>query len=524
MRDFSPGVVSTVDDTLLPDNILVKSINAYSDEAFNNKLGNLKRRPGYYYIDSTSSKTGQFSDTEAGGLVPAFTKNSIVGLFNGDTTLYAAVNDNTSYNKTVIFYYSSYTWAPITATNTFNKNARIRFEYLGNRIYCVQYGIDMKSFVPGAYVLGTTNCLVGITVSLIKEYQGRLYTAGTFQNDNKVYFSSPVDSSNNITWDTTYGWFKVGLSDMQTITGFEVNNILLIFKLNGMYTYNGVSTQSEPLYNVGALNQEVIQTIKGVTYFAGPVLNTLKIFEYTGSEPVDISTPVKDWLYNYAYEYLVNGAGTYYDMQYLTSSFKDEDNYYISLGDVTYKDGITYSNIVLRFNLTHRSWTVYSFADQVLIGTVLQTRNLRGNTAFNGSSSVKGNLTIIGDDSGTVSTFGTGNTDNGVSIDSELKTKKLNFGSSARIKTIGKFFGYCDGNFAETTVHVIIDGKKPQYVGTFTDKITTFELAEEGREFEFVVLNHGNTLSTLNDTTLGSEAFIFKGFEFPNVDIQEYES
>ncbi len=537
MRNFSNGIDTSAASGLIGPNALRFAINCYIDSV-HGKVGSLTTRYGIKNLGSIDDDIAAVdSDDE------------ICGLGTHESFVVAMVDTNGG--SAYVYYldggggFSDGTWKDTGTTPLAWIGAQTSFCEFVNYLFAAD-GNQFKSIRANTFFTtdwGTTN-LSGApsSIILLEEFQGRLYAAGGYQNQY-LYFSKLPDSSNNITWDTTIDYIIFNATE-DPITALEKNgSLLLIFKEKEMYTWDGQSTQSDPLYNIGAVNQQTVQTIDGNTFFLSQGVKYLTVQVYSGGIPQDISKPVREFLKLTNLINVRDGSTSTNGVASEFGSWKDDKNYYLSICDVTI-DGVIYPNIILSYSLENQSWTIFSIAKKT--GTYnnffkysVQFRNLRQNSSyiFDDVNSQYGTfMTVIGGKPlGTTATENTsiapvywnfysnaGNIPENIDdvgessdnpIDVLIQTHELEYGSRSRLKIINKFNVFASGNYGFVEVSMRVDGGDWIPLGSLTGKTTTFEPGEQGYYFEFR-LKGSNT----------GEPFVFEGFDFFDVTLESYET
>lgn len=400
IRDFSGGMNTEVSDNLTPTNTMRLILNMDLDV-----LGTARVRKGLTAIG------GQTVDNKSSLGLYHF-KDSGSGTNNQQI---ACVN-NSGGTYSVTYYNASGTWTAIGSGSSFTASAKFRFETFLDLVFLVNSAADSPKSWTGATASswGTTQLTSAPSGKFIKLYKSRLYIAGTTANPDRLYFSSIPDTSNNITWDTTNDWLDINPSDGQNITGLERNGTqLLIFKNRSMYRWNGSATDADLIVDVGCSSQESIHTRNGITFFFNPQ----GVYATSGGYPTRISRQIQRWIDAI--------PAAYYDD---VSGITDEDNYYCSIGDVTV-DGVAYTNVVLVYNIPGKVWTVRTYPEEIL--------RFASQVESDGTESI-----MCANDDGDVHTFNYGSTDAGTSIKYNIRTKKMDFGSSGYIKRFSEFFAF----------------------------------------------------------------------------------
>lgn len=524
INNFNKGIYTNINASLVSPETLRFSINMFND-SINSSVGTLSSRGGI-------SNDFGFIDED---IAAVDNNDEIYGLFGyGGGNLIAAVDTIGGSIYTYLYNTTTAAWVDIGAVPfAWTPNIKMRFEYFINYVFACD-GVQIKSW-DGivANNWGATNLASAPVAYYAKVFQGKLFTAPNFSR--RLNFSSlPDPVTNLITWDTAHNYIEFNTGDADFIRGLERNgNLLLIFTQRNIFTYDGVSTQSEPLYRVGAVNQETIQTIGTSTFFLSQGVGSCSVYEYSGSYPVDISEPVREFL---KWENITGGLTTPVFGEW--GSWSDENNFYLSIGDVTI-DGEVFQNIVLCYSTIQKSWSVMSFEKKT--GTVNNffAFSTKFTSAGTGTSVYLGDgvgyyekkyVVIAGTPLGTINTNNLGispaiwkpatafsDSMGGTSGTNQIKiliqTHKLDFGSRARKKTINKFNVYANKNYGNIKLFVRINETGGwNCLGGLTDKTTLFDLDTEGNIFEF-------RLSGISV----DDKFVFEGFEFFGVDIDDYE-
>jgi len=527
LRDFSQGIHTNISPGIVGPNVLKYAFNCYV-EPNKTKTGTMISRDG---IDTPFGKIN--SDIAA---VDA--DDEICGLFSFlPNELLAAVDTNGG--SSYVYYYdassgvSAGTWVDTGGVpHAWTNNSPIRFEYFpGLGVFAADGNEILFWDTNTANNWASTHLTSAPTgQNLLRLFQGKLYTAKTAISA-RVHFSSLIESA-TITWDTSTQFidFTAEKSLGGGFTGLEVNgDYLLIFFGNTFFTYDGTATQTSPLFQVGAVNQDVIQTINGKTFFLHKGDDYYGVYVYEGTEPAEISDPIKEFLKK---ANLVSADGIEAEF----GSWNDNINYYLSISDVTI-EGITFSNVVLVYNIPTSTWTVMnipnnpgSYNNFFKYSTPLFYSPSAGTSTIFDDVSVPyfDRYTVIGGTPlGTSTSSDTSiapvvwapsseiGDDIGESANNLLtiflQTQELEFGSRALIKQLNKFSVFSSGNCGDMSVTMRIDGGEWSTLGNLIDKITTFEPGQQGHYFEFRItgINTG-------------EKFVFEGFEFFDVRREDY--
>ena len=179
-------------------------------------------------------------------------------------------------------------------------------------------------------------------------YRDRIYIAGSASGTgdaNTIFFSNAGDAT---AWDSA-DTFRVENDGGGAITGLkELNDTLLIFKLNSIFSYDEVQLKQRQR-NVGAYNHKSIKRIGEVLYTFCPT----GVYVTNGTESQLISKPVEKYLESFYPRYSTRGrtvencfAGTF------------NNKYYLYIGDITV-DGKDLTDIVLVYDTIKGNWTVH---------------------------------------------------------------------------------------------------------------------------------------------------------------------
>lgn len=400
LRDFSSGTIRkySVSESLVPQNSTAHSVNINYDTA----IGKATVRLGTTLLGTAVSSTR----TPLGLTEASVATNLLVAVFKGAAT-------------PTIHYYNG-TWNAGTITLTSN-TAKCRFAVLGNRIFVANGIVAMQSSADGN-IWNTTNCTfapISVIPSLVYRSKARLLASGWSSFPSRVYFSSIINSSFAITWDSTAAtgdWIDINPDDGGYVTGFgETSNQTLIFKSNGMYRMNVITktVDVENIFQIGAVSQEAIIGCQGVVYF----FSGQDIRRTNGGIPEQISRlGVQEWIDAIPQANWTNVCtGT------------DGFNVYFSIGDITLNanknEQRTYNNVVLKFSTRDDSWSVHTYAQQPRF--YCQYTNSADNRKM-----------ISVDTAGFAQTVNKGFMDNTTPIYYELETQEWEGGNRAHLKSI----------------------------------------------------------------------------------------
>lgn len=403
--DWSGGQITEVVDALLPTNTarLVENFDV-------DVIGALRVRAGVTAIGN------QIADG-----------NHCLGLYNfrdsgsGSNNRQITVFNNDADSNAITLYNASGVWTAISGGSSFTAGAKHRFATFLDYVFLVNSSFN----TPVSWDGGTASNWSGTNLSsapagqFITTFKSRVYIAGTSANPDRLFFSSIPSTAATpiISWDTTNDWIDINPADGREggdITGLANNGtLLLIFKERALYRWNGSATDANLVVNVGCTSQESISTRNGLTFFFNPA----GVYVTDGGFPTKLSLPIQRWIDAI--------PGTYYSE---VSGFADENHYYCSIGDVTVDD-VAYSNVVLVYTVSSKTWVVRTYAEEI-----------RRFAAFVDSDETE--KIMVGNDDGDIQDFNVGSTDAGTSIKYHLITKQLDFGTRAYFKTFSDAFAF----------------------------------------------------------------------------------
>jgi hypothetical protein len=341
---------------------------------------------------------------------------NLLGLYEFRDSGSGTNNQIIAVNGTAAYYLSGSTWTSKRAGLTAGSKAR--FSTFLDYVFMVN-GTEATAIWDGATgnnFLTTGNAASAPTGKYIENYRSRVWIAGNSTYPDRLYFSSLPSSVTTpvITWNTdvnTGNWIDISPSDGENITALKRSkNSLLVFKNNHIYRVYSVSeTEPDPKINVGTYSQESVIETKAGIFFHHPT----GFYKYVDGEPQEISKPIQDIVDNITAANYTKIAG-----------WDDGDHCYWSVGDVT-TNGVTYSNLVVRYTISSQTWTHRIYPTQFLCSS-----------DYNDGTSL---FRLVGDDDGNVHKVNIGNDDNGTPIDYSLVTRWDNLdGSSSTRKSVMK--------------------------------------------------------------------------------------
>lgn len=334
--NFLKGVNTNISPLIHPPDapyVLNGCTNSY-------KLGALVKDTGYSRVGTAALESGK----------------SILGLYQfiQDSTtekILATVNDATNAN-TQLFYRANGAgaWANISLGTSWNGFANMNVEMQGFIGYCFFVGADSAgNFLPVGSLTGTTFSTVTNVASMpqakyIVRYRDRLYLLnvryGATNYPFRIVASSPV-TAGAITWNTagspdssTGGFLDVDFC--YQITGGAANwDRLMVFTDQSAYYYDQSSFKK--IWDEGCSNHRTIKTKDAYMFWA----NTDGVWVSTGGQPQNISGEVIDFIRN------GNPANFFAEIV--------DEIYHLYVGTVTV-NGVTYSNVDLKYNIATSGW------------------------------------------------------------------------------------------------------------------------------------------------------------------------
>lgn len=460
IRDFVNGMIheNIVDDFKQPDNSCSESINLHFDI-----MGAVKLRKGL---------------TLLGNQISAGT--DILGLYQFLDEGTGTDDQIIAVNGTVVYYLSGSTWTSIRTGLTSGKKAR--FTNFADRVIMVN-GTDTTQGWDGdtGGSFDTTNLSGAPTGYYVDNFRSRVWIANTDSNPSRIEYSSVISAVGGLTWNSSEQFIDISPGDGEDIIGIKRSpKALLVFKSRHIYRIFSVNeTDPDPQINVGThCNESIVEGKDGI-YFYDWVNSA--IYRYAGATPVEISRPIKPFLEGVS---LANRDST--------GGWRDNDHIYHSLGDITVND-VTFSNAVSRYTISTRTWTIYSYPQQILFGTL-----------YDDGSNL---MPVIGDNDGNILRFNNGNTDNGTPITFSLITKWYDL-SGIRAST--------DSITRLSALHRNGQGVNLQYQIDFPERESSWKTIGELQKAPVDVFNtniSGHRIRFRLTGTSTGEPFIFQGLE-----------
>lgn len=442
IRNFLNGVIrqNEVDDFFTPKGAVTDALNVHFD-----RKGVAKLRDGITLLGSQISSG-----------------NPILGLYN-------FISSNSSYNQILtvvsdgtnndVYYLSGSTWTKKLEDDT--KDLKTRFTTYMDKVVRVN-GTEIAKAWDGnvsnswGQHAGTSKDDLNLDDmdsykgNLIETFKSKVYMAGNSTYPYRLWYSSdPTGTFPNlyITWTPTSDYIDFRQDPSPTITAIKrFVTELLVFKRDYLYRWKGVSgTEADPFIQVGTPSQESVVEAKDGIYFYHPP----GIYRYSGDYPREISRPVSDFIDNIPLSY-----------QDDVSAWCDGDHVMFSVGNVTI-DGESFTNIVLRYTISSRIWTIYSYGTEIRIGC-----------EYNNGTTI---TRVVGDDDGNVLTFDSGTTDNTSAIPYRLTTRWYELNTPSYRKVIRIITALCEKAQMSKLSYQIDDDTSWKTLGQLRKYVTYFK-------------------------------------------------
>ena len=307
------------------------------------EYGVLKKDLGYSQIGTTTLQAGKPIRS-----LYHFRQSSSVD------KLLATCNDADGDDDTKLFYSTGGDWTEIAAAETaWNGKEDMDIEMESFLGYCffVGYGATDGFLAVGSLTGTTFSTATNVTnmpgAKYIKRYRDRLYIANCDISGTtypyRVYFSS-IPTAGAITWTVAGDFIDIDYSEQ--ITGIEQNwDRLIIFTEFSAYMYD--QSSKKKIWDLGCAGQRTIQNIGAYMIFA----NKDNVYMSTGGRPEPIGNNIKQLLQNST-------------PSNWRSAVVDEE-YNLYLGDSVSAGGLTYSNVMLTYNINTQMWRWRELGDSV---------------------------------------------------------------------------------------------------------------------------------------------------------------
>jgi hypothetical protein len=457
LTDMSNGFICSgaVAESMIPNTVVTESLNFDFD-----RIGCATLRKGTTLLGNKISATDllglyEFRDSGSG------TNNALIAV-NGSKvyrlngTTWTSLRDVSSGCKAEFTTYLDYT-----------------FMVNGTDPTMTWDGNPLNSF-------GSTNAAsapVGIDIEV---FRNRVWI---INSEDRVYYSSlPDETLHSITWSTDTWWIDISPQDGDNVVKLQrTKTALLVFKRNHLYRiYSTQETEPDPKINVGTYSgRSVVEASDGI-YFHHPS----GIYRYNEGVVDRLSQPVSDFIENVTVANYSKVTG-----------WEDGDHVYFAIGDVTV-NGVAYTNVVLRYTISTKVWTVRSYPTQFIVSSKYND----GTTLFN----------LIGDESGNVQKINVGITDNETPIFYSLiqgpKTLDGSFATRKHISQMSVLHEKAQGTLIECKVD-----------DDSNNKFRKIYQINEGISKPFTTNIRGNKIWFRASGTSVGEPFALSGYEILEV-------
>ena len=424
MNDFTSGMVTDVNDSIVPPNSVALGVNLDFDII----LGAAVSRLGSTIVGS------QLVDNK-----------NILGLHQhidsvtpANNLLLAAVNaagDATATIKNVT------TGADVVTGLT--ANTKVRFLTYGGATLAIN-GVDAeRSYTQaagwittgGAFDLGdfpgTNSCQLAI------EFLDRIYAAGDSAEPSRLHYSG-LAVAGVVAWAGDYVDIEPEDAGGAITALSKVPGYILIFKERSLHRWNFSSAFPESLVQVGTPSQESVVQSGGLVFFYSNSTDDARGFYVTnGGRPQCISQDTTRTIKRF-----IDAIPAANEADICATATDRTVKW--SVGDLTV-DGVTYKNVVFKYNRILNQWSIRLYPTRHRV----YAQNLVSGV----------NTTVAGDDDGTVYRIDVPAVyaDNGTKINWKLQTQQESFGTN-RLKTISASAYVRGENLNDMKVAIIPDG------------------------------------------------------------------
>jgi hypothetical protein len=423
-----------VSDSLIPDGACTEALNVNFDS-----VGSITSRLGLTTLGSTIA-TGYpiwgLTNTQNGSMMACVSQGGSMRVyaFPSGGAWTSSLTGGTA-NIRVRFLEAAGRTVVLNFGNITNQYSSMQF--LNTSDTWVTTGNPINPQALTDQVAGSPNPIYG------EVYKSRIYVVGA--NSSRLWYSNVIGSTGNFAWTPTTDWVDINPNDGENINGLKRYSLeLLVFKPNYIYRFRTSSVDPDPLIKLGTRsNESIIEGKKGL-YFH----HDSGFYRYTGGYPEEISRPISDIIDAIPYS------------QYLTMpSWKDGDHIYWTLGNLTI-DGSVWSNVVARYTESSDLWTVYSYANNIKLGS-----------QYNSGSAL---TRVLGLDNGVVATLNSGNTDLGEPIKYRAVTKWYELEGIENKKVIKQLFAICEKAQGSMLMYQIDDSREWKTIGQLEKYLTEY--------------------------------------------------
>lgn len=434
------GVIreAEVDSNLIPDGAVTEARNFHFD-----RKGAATVRPGLTTLGATvllSRPTVGLFNAQQGTALAVFSNGASAAIYTFSGGVWALSLDGGTASVAIRFVdFASYTIALNFAYNTYtsmrfwNAGSSRHWHFTGNPInpqnmwgYAPQFGEVYKSRV---YLFGDTS------------REG---------NKSRLFFSSVITSTGNITWAPTVDYVDINPGDGEGGSGLKRYSLeLLVFKPNYIYRFRTSGVDPDPLIKIGTRSHESIVEGKRGLYFH----HDTGFYRYSGGYPTEISRPISDIVEAIPFSKFSS-----------ISSWNDNDHIYWDIGTVTVteaKESVTFKNAVLRYTESSDVWTVFPYNQELM----------RGMTYNNGTTLTR----LVATDNGIVATHNSGTTDLGEPIPYRLRTKWYAWEGMSSQKFITLIVTLCEKAQGATVMYKTDETMEWKTIGQMTKFVDFFD-------------------------------------------------
>ena len=460
-----------VSDELIPDGAVTEAINLSFD-----RKGVVQSRPGLTAIGSTVSSGNScigLHNLQSNTAIAVFVAGGSATIYENQSGTWTQIGKGVGggvlrfvdfANRTLMFGGSENSMQVFSGSN-FSGNS-------GNPL-----NPDDMWYVNGTGVGAYARAQFG------EVYKSRIYLSG----DNnyvpfasRVWFSSVISSSGNITWAPSTDYVDINPGDGENVTALKRFSLeLLIFKPNYTYRFRTSGVDPDPLIRVGTRSQESVVEGKRGLYFH----HDTGFYRYSGGYPEEVSRPISDVVKAIPF-------GSYDDIV----SWKDDDHVYWDLnGNLTLAEpqgSSLWKNVVLRYTESSDVWTVYSYSNKLR----------RGAPFITGTS----NSIMVGLDSGVMAEFNKGLSDIGQPIKYRMTTKWYEWAGIENQKEIQEMCAIAEKGQGSQLMYQTDNYDDPITVSPSLDKLITYFDKNTKKFHRIRFILHGMT---------SNEAMVFNGLE-----------
>jgi len=400
------GVIrnAEVDDSLIPDGAVTEVVNFHFD-----RKGVSTLRPGLTTLGAT-----------------VLTARPCVGLFNAQSgTMLAVFSNGTS---AAIYSYNGSSWGVSLTDGTASIN--VRFVDFGSYTIAVNFMYNTYSSMR-FWNAGSTRHwhftgnpinpqqMWGYNPQFGEVYKSKIYLAGDNFNPSRLFSSSVISITGNVTWNPIVDYVDINPGDGENITGLKrYSSELEVFKPNYIYRFRTSGVDPDPLIKIGTRsNESIVEGKKGLYFF-----HDTGCYRYSGGYPEELSRPISDVINAIPFSQLSSIVG-----------WNDSDHIYWSVGKLTISDvntSSTWANVVLRYTESSDLWTIYSYSNDIRRGSIYN----------NGTSLTR----VVGTDHGVVATHNLGTTDFGEPIKARIITKYYEIDNVVNQKVLQRLVALCE--------------------------------------------------------------------------------